>query len=86
MLNDRLLDLIAAKPGITTPELRAAFPKTKSAKIYRALHRLRQAGAVDMYEYRRYRLPAKASTVAPRTMASSSFIRPPSLERLMAGR
>jgi len=86
VLRDRLVALIAACPGISVAELRANFPRVNVSKIYQHLHRLRQAGAVDMYEYRRYRLPRKASTVAHRPMASSSFIRPPSLKRLMAGR
>ncbi len=79
MLKQRILDAIAARPGISIGELKSRVPEAKAWQVHNALDALRRAGAIEAAGYARYRVPARPSSSAGRTQTAP-------IARLMAGR
>lgn len=86
MLADRLIACISDPPGISTKELRRRFRRVSLKALQVLLRQLRQEGVIELCGSRRYRVPERSTALAASSHASSGFIRPPTLARLMAGR
>jgi hypothetical protein len=88
MLADEILATIMDRPGISAPEIRAAFPTINRNSLADAIGRLLEDATIVTVSRGRYRA-VKAETpkqTPARPMPLQSSITPASLARLMAGR
>jgi predicted transcriptional regulator len=88
MLADEILATIMDRPGISAPEIRAAFPDVSRNSVASAIGRLREDGSIENAGRGTYRavqagVPKLSPATPPRRQ---SIIAPASLARLMAGR
>ena len=83
-----LLAVIASAPdGLTVAAIRAALPDARKTAITAALGDLLRLKRIERHHYGSYRLPPPPPPkTLPPMPVGSGFIRPPSRERLMAGR
>jgi DNA-binding FadR family transcriptional regulator len=90
MLADEILATIMERPGISAPEIRAAFPTITRNCVASAIGRLREDGRIENAgrggTYRAAETKAPEPAPARRPMPLQSSITPASLARLMAGR
>ena len=86
MLRKRLLAKIAEQPDIYVRELLDKFPRSQHEPVLNLLRKLRRRGLIEMPTPCRYRLAERREPITPKSTERSSFIAPPSLARLMAGR
>jgi predicted transcriptional regulator of viral defense system len=85
-IQDRVLAVIASQPGGRgLQELRAELWDVSAAVVGNAVSDLHREGKIERIGHARYRLPRPKE---PRFSVpiSDSFVRAPSLARLMAGR
>jgi hypothetical protein len=90
LMRDRVLTYIERHPFCVSRELRRAFPDVRPRALFSCLERLRDESLID-FEDGHYLLSApdvqpEALPVVVRRHSPSTFISPPSRERLMAGR
>ena len=88
MLTDAILAIIMDRPGISAPEIRAAFPTINRNSLADAIGRLLEDATIVTVSRGRYRA-VKAETpkqTPARPMRLQSSMAPASLARLMAGR
>ena len=89
MLADEILATIMDRPGISAPEIRAAFPDVSRNSVASAIGRLREDGSIENAGRGAYRgaVLAEVPKLTPATPSRrQSIIAPASLARLMAGR
>ena len=88
MIADDILETIFERPGISAPEIRAAFPDVNRKSVAGAIGRLLEDATIVTVSRGRYRA-VKAETpkqTPARPMRLQSSMAPASLARLMAGR
>ena len=78
MLRRRILAMIETTPGISSREIRAAFPEAKLQDVHVAINALRLARQIEQVRHGVYR-------TAKRRTAPTRYA-PEMLARLMAGR
>ena len=84
MLRERIIQTVAAESGISLVHLRSVFPNTPFHRIRNTVWELRDAGALESSGDGKLRIPTPAPP--PQLIEQSSFIRPPTIERLMGRR
>jgi hypothetical protein len=82
-MQDRVLAIIAARPGVRLAEIRAELHDCKGFSVIAALRRLAAAGRIKRVAWGCYQLARQPERPKPR--ASTPIAQPP-LARLMAGR
>jgi hypothetical protein len=85
LLQDRILALIAARPGVRLAKIiRVAIPDAKRGSVISAVRRLLASGKIERVAWGCYQLAPK-TTEPPPPCTPAPIFRPP-LARLMAGR
>jgi hypothetical protein len=90
-LRDQVLDALSVEPGLGKQDLRRKFPDANARELAQALTYLVEHGLIEMRWPGKYCcLPQDSDQPLPALTADdikiASFIKPPSKERLMAGR
>ena len=86
MLTQQILSAISEKPGIRVKEIRLKLADIDRVAIRNRLEKLREEGLILMVAHGVYELPHQPKSPGPSPHKVKSFIQPPPISRLMAGR
>ncbi|HTF44341.1 MAG TPA: hypothetical protein VK641_10605 [Terriglobales bacterium] len=59
LVQDRILAVLAERPGVSRAEIRKAMPDCKALSVTSGIDRLRQAGRIESAGWASYQLAAK---------------------------